>query len=445
MKSLIMSLLKDPLRIFRGIGYRVLDLFARRLSDETYLKCKWFIRTGHALDLNNPKTFNEKLQWLKLYDRKPIYTTMVDKYEAKKYVANIIGEEHIIPTLAVYDSVEDIDFDALPDQFVLKCTHDSGGVVICSDKSKLDRKKAIEKLRKGLNSNFFWTNREWPYKNVKPRIIAEQYMEDENTKELRDYKFFCFDGVVKLFKIDFDRFTEHHANYYTPTGQLQPFGEAMVPPKPDKVLEMPVTIGQMVEMAEKLAGDKCFVRIDFYDHKEQVYFGEITFFPASGMGKFIPSEWDNTLGRWLTLPIEGGVLISNKFTKYLYAKPELNDYKIYCFDGKPKVIMVASGRFSGQKTFAYLDAEWNKLDFMWGAPKPKEYPSKPKNFVKMLEIAAKLSVGIPQLRVDLYNIKGHIYFGELTFFDGSGMQFFNPYEWDYKIGAFIKLPTKSLL
>ena len=179
--------------------------FARLLPDRKYLELIFPLRIGYPLNLDNPKTFSEKLQWLKLYDRKPIYTKMVDKYEAKKYVAGIIGEEYIIPTLAIYDRVEDIDFDAMPNQFVLKCTHDSGGLVICKDKTSLDKAAAINKIKDGLKRNYFYQNREWPYKNVKPRIIAEAYMEDSTTSELRDYKFFCFDGVVKALFIAEDR------------------------------------------------------------------------------------------------------------------------------------------------------------------------------------------------------------------------------------------------
>ena len=174
-------------------------------SDKLFLKTMFRHFMGTELNLNNPKTFSEKLQWLKLYDRKPEYTRMVDKYEAKKYVAGIIGEEYIIPTLAVYNSTSEIDLEALPDKFVLKCTHDSGSVAICKDKKTFQKREAFAILEKGLSKNYFWQNREWPYKNVKPRIIAETYMEDIETQELRDYKFFCFDGKVKALFIAEDR------------------------------------------------------------------------------------------------------------------------------------------------------------------------------------------------------------------------------------------------
>lgn len=176
----------------------------RFIPDKQYLQIMYRLRMGKKLNLDNPVTFNEKIQWLKLYDRKPIYTTMVDKYEAKKYVADIIGEEYIIPTLGIWDKFDDINFDLLPNQFVLKCTHDSGGLVIVKDKSQMDKAAARKKIEKSLKTNFFWVGREWPYKNVKPRIIAEKYMEDSND-DLRDYKYFVFNGIAKALFVASDR------------------------------------------------------------------------------------------------------------------------------------------------------------------------------------------------------------------------------------------------
>ena len=195
------------------------------LDDETYLKRLFRARMGKELNLNNPQTFNEKLQWLKLYDRKPIYTTMVDKYAAKKYVADIIGEEYVIPTLGVWDKFEDIDFEALPDQFVLKCTHDSGGLVVCRSKSSLDKFKVKRMIERALATDYYLTGREWPYKNVPRKIIAEKYMEDNETQELRDYKFFCFNHEPKFLYIS--RGLEYHPtaeiSFYDLTGNELPF------------------------------------------------------------------------------------------------------------------------------------------------------------------------------------------------------------------------------
>lgn len=272
------------------------------LSDEKFLKITYEKIFCKKLNLDNPQTFNEKLQWLKLYNRKDIYTTMVDKYEVKKYVANIIGEEYIISTLGIYDKFEDIDFDNLPNQFVMKCTHDSGGLVICKNKDKLDYKNAKKKIEKSLKHNYFYNGREWPYKNVKPRIIIEKYMENKIFHELRDYKFFCFNGKVKFFKIDFDRFTNHRANYYDTQKNILNFGEKIYPPNFEKKIYLPETIDEMIKLAEKLAVNIPFVRIDFYDVNGKIYFGEITFFPASGFGKFDPESYDQLFGDWIKLP-----------------------------------------------------------------------------------------------------------------------------------------------
>ena len=209
-RKIVNYIFNDPKRLLLSILIRI----SRVVPDRLYLKSIFWLRLGYKLDLSDPKTFNEKLQWLKLYNRRPEYTQMVDKFAVKEYIANIIGEEYIIPTLGVYDKAEEIDFDELPDQFVLKCTHDSGLALICKDKTKFDRKDAIKKLNKSLKQNYYWWSREWPYKNVQPRIIAEKYMIDNTVKELRDYKFFCFNGRVELYKVDYDRFVNHYDYAY---------------------------------------------------------------------------------------------------------------------------------------------------------------------------------------------------------------------------------------
>ena len=272
-------------------------------SDKLYLKLKFRLVMGQKLDLKNPKTFNEKLQWLKLYNRRPEYTMMVDKYAVKQFVADKIGEEYIIPTLGVWDKVEDIDWDSLPNQFVLKTTHGGGGggVVICKDKSIFDRDAARKKLQKSLDSDIYLSFREWPYKDVPKRIIAEQYMTDESGVELKDYKFFCFNGRVQCFKVDFDRFISHKANYYDREGSLLPFGEKVFPPDFDRVFDKPKNFDSMISLAERLSEDVPFVRVDFYNSNGNIYFGEITFFPAAGMGKFEPEDWDEKLGEWINL------------------------------------------------------------------------------------------------------------------------------------------------
>ena len=283
-------------------------------SDELYLKLKFCVRMKKRLNLKAPQTFNEKLQWLKIYDHKPAYTTMVDKYAAKKYVAEKIGEEHIIPTLGVWDKFDDIDFDKLPDKFVLKCTHDSGGLVICKDKGTLDISAARKRINRSLQNDYYLYGREWPYKDVPRKIIAEKYMEDNTLHELRDYKFFCFGGQVKCFKVDFDRFIEHHANYFDRDGNLLEFGEVVCPPVYERKIDLPKTLPKMIEFAEQLSNGIPFLRADFYDVNGKIYFGELTFFPASGLGEFVPKEWDLKLGEWIHIPQKngGGVLSLSK-------------------------------------------------------------------------------------------------------------------------------------
>lgn len=292
---------KENIPIFRRICRKFVYLTAPIWSDKMFLRMYFWCNLGYKLNLKSPRTFNEKLNWLKIYNKHPEYSKLVDKKEAKEYTASIVGDKYIIPTLAVYDKVEDIDFEKLPKQFVLKCTHDSGGVVVCKDKSILDKGAAIRKLKKGLRSNFFTITREYPYNNVKPRIIAEQYMEDE-TGELRDYKFFCFNG-------------------------------------------------------------------------------------------------------------------------------------------EPKYMLLVSGRQAGNKRFDYFDLNWNHLPVHdVGCPGAERLPAKPDNFEEMIFIAKKLSKGMTHVRVDLYNINCKIFFGELTFFDGSGLSVYDPREWDFKFGQFLKLP-----
>lgn len=290
-------------------GYLSTLGFYNWIPDNIYLKKEFKVRIGNELNLNNPQTFNEKIQWLKLYDRHPEYTMMVDKYAAKQYVASKIGDDYIIPTLGVWTKFDDIDFDKLPNQFVLKCTHDSGGLVICKDKSTLDINAAKRKIEHCLKRKYYYIHREWPYKNVPPRIIAEKYMTD-------------------------------NANSST-------------------------------------------------------------------------------------------------------TNETLKDYKFYCFDGKVRFLMINSDRNSKMSTKAdYFDRDFNWLDFTWGYEHANVRPVKPDCFDEMISISEKLSKGLPHVRVDLYECNGQIYFGELTFYDGSGFDKIEPIEWDYKIGKMLKLPSK---
>lgn len=269
------------------------------MSDEQFLKKEYFLQMGKKLNLNDPKTFNEKLQWLKIHNRKPEYTTMVDKYAAKQYVADRIGERYIIPTLGVWEHFDDIDFDNLPNQFVLKCTHDSGGIVICRDKSKLDKKAAKKKLEYYLRRKYYYIHREWPYKNVKPRIIAEKYMTNGNGEDLNDYKLMCFNGKVKTTFVCSNRFSKDglKVTFYDTEWRRMPFERHYPASKTE--IDKPQTYEEMITLAEKLAFGIPFVRVDFYEINGNIYFGELTFFPGSGYEEFTPEEWDKTLGDWI--------------------------------------------------------------------------------------------------------------------------------------------------
>lgn len=267
-----------------------------------YLKIDFRLKLGKSLDLEHPCSFNEKIQWLKLYGYKPEYDNYVDKYSVKDYIRNTIGDEYVVPTFGVWNSVEEIDWDKLPLKFVLKTTSGSGGndVYLCKNKSTFDIEATKKKIANSLKRNTYWFGRERPYKKLKPRIMAEMLLEDSGA-DLRDYKFFCFDGKVKCFKIDFNRFVKHQANYYDVEGHLLPFGEVYCPPDFDKKLPLPQKLDEMVSIAEKISSNIPFLRVDLYETNDKIFFGEMTFYPASGYGKFIPDEWDIKLGEWLNI------------------------------------------------------------------------------------------------------------------------------------------------
>lgn len=274
----------------------------KRLPDNIYLKLMYKVMTGQKLDLNNPKTFNEKLQWLKLYDRNPLYTTLVDKFAVREYIKDKIGEEYLIPLLGgPWKSVDEIPFDTLPNQFVLKTTHDSGGVVICKNKAEFNIQAAKEKLNKSLKHNFYYGGREWPYKNVPPQIIAEKYMVDESGEELKDYKLMCFNSKVKASFVCSDRFSKDglKVTFYDSDWKRLPFERHYPASKVD--IDKPKSYEEMVHIAEKLSENMKFVRMDFYEINGKVYFGEFTFYPGSGFEEFNPPEWDEELGKWIEL------------------------------------------------------------------------------------------------------------------------------------------------
>ncbi|MBO2523024.1 MAG: glycosyl transferase [Bacteroidetes bacterium] len=303
--SKIIKVIKNPRKAIRFLLNNLLKSVAPLIKDDTlYIKLKWKLSMDYPLNLDNPTTFSEKLQWLKLHDHNPDYIKMVDKVEAKKYVASIIGEEFIIPTIGVYNTVEEINFDELPNQFVLKCTHDSNGMVICKDKKTFDIDRAKEKLKKGLGQSYYCLNREWPYKNVKPRIIAEQFMsEDEQKAELKDYKWFCFNGEPEYLFIATDRFTNGEQtkfDFYDSSFNHLPIINGH--PNASVEIKKPESFEHMKEIAARLSQNIPHVRVDLYDIKGKIYFGELTFYHWSGFMPFDPHEWDVKFGELITMP-----------------------------------------------------------------------------------------------------------------------------------------------
>jgi hypothetical protein len=285
---------------YYALGDDLIKKHPRWMSDKYFSKVFWRQMMGYPLDLKNPKTFDEKLQWMKLYDRNPLYPDLVDKIKVKEWVAERIGTEHVIPTLAVYDSVDDIRIDDLPDQFVLKCNHDSGGVAICRDKSSFNLVEAKKRLSERLEYNFFWEYREWPYKNIEPKLFAERFISDSPDEDLIDYKIFTFGGEPKLVEIDYDRFTAHKRNLYD-TSWNYIDAQILYPSQKDRVFEKPDQLEEMLDFARTLSKGFRHVRTDFYIAQGQVYFGEMTFIHGAGTEKIEPKELDLLMGSWIDI------------------------------------------------------------------------------------------------------------------------------------------------
>ena len=277
------------------------EWLSRHASDEAYLKCLFRHHMGYDLNLKNPQTYSEKLQWLKLHDVHEEYSQLVDKYEVKEIIRERIGDEYIIPTLGLYNSFDEINFDSLPNQFVLKTTHDSGGVYVCPDKTKLDIMAARKKIEDSLHSNYYEKFREYPYKNVKPRIIAEQYMVDESGTELKDYKFYCFNGICKMILIASDRHIGNvKMDFFNP--EFIHLNIKWGHPWSTHEIKKPDNFDKMLEISQVISQDMPHARVDLYNISGKIYFGELTFFPTSGLTPFESREWDYKLGEYLALP-----------------------------------------------------------------------------------------------------------------------------------------------
>lgn len=273
------------------------------VPDSLYLKVLYRVIMGRKLNLRNPKEYNEKLQWLKLNDRKPEYSTMVDKYEVRGYIEDLLGDKYLIPCLGIYDSVDDIDIDALPNRFVLKCTHDSGSVEICKDKSSFDIEGARHRLSQAMKRNYYATYREWPYKYVKPRIIAEGYLEGDGG-DLKDYKVMCFNGEAKIIEVHENRFVEgkvHTQTFYDREWGIVPLTQVETVTV-DRPSEQPKQLEEILRLSELIAKNMYHARIDWYIEGDKIYFGEITFFDGSGFESFSTPEMERMLGDMINLP-----------------------------------------------------------------------------------------------------------------------------------------------
>lgn len=273
---------------------KILKKITKIIPTKIYLKIKYRLKIGKKLNLKHPQTYNEKIQWLKINDKNEKYIKLVDKYEVKKYVEKKIGKEHIIPTIGVYKSFKEIKIEELPKEFVMKCTHDSGGVIICKDKNKINWNEIEKKINKLLKENYYYSGREWPYKKIQPRIIVEKYMVDESGTELKDYKFFCFNGRAKMLFVAKDRPFATKFNFYDMNFNKLPFKQHYE--NFEEKLEKPIGFEKMVKLAEKLSEGLKHVRVDFYNINGEIYFGEMTFYHFSGFEKFEPEEWDEKVG-----------------------------------------------------------------------------------------------------------------------------------------------------
>lgn len=286
--------------LFLKLGYHG---FLKFVPDKIYLSVFYRKKMGRKIDFKNPILFNEKLQYLKIYDRNPLYTILSDKYEVKKYLAPIIGNQYLIPTIGVWDRFEDIDFEQLPSKFVLKCNHDSGSVIICKDKSKFDFEAAKRKINTALKKNYYYPCREWSYKNIKPKIIAEKYMVDSSeASEITDYKFYCFNGKVDCVMVCLERKSGNTKFYFfDKQWNLKRINERGMKAPDGFTIEKPFCMDEMFELAEKITKNIPFVRLDLYQCDNHIYFGEYTFYPASGFDKNYLYETELYFGQLINL------------------------------------------------------------------------------------------------------------------------------------------------
>ena len=440
--------LKDP---YYSFGYDMFKKCPHLMPDKYYLSVLWKMEMGYELDWKHPKTFNEKLQWLKLYDRKPGYTLMVDKYRVKQWVADKIGEQYVIPTLGVYDSVDEIELDKLPDRFVLKCNHDSGSIAICKDKSLFDLDTAKRKLGAAMKNNFYWEAREWPYKKVDRVVFAEEYVEDASMIDecsLSDNVMNDFDAPKKIIQVSFDRFSWHKKSLY---GTAWNYIESRIIAPINESVNKLGLLNEMLAEVKRIGTCFPIVKTECFFIERRIYFCEITLCQERGCDEFDPQSLGFEIDDWVKVDNikrfdVGWVNATKGFVLYLHSKsriPEfigLKDYKFFCFGGEPKIFYIANDR-SEFPTMDFFDMNYQKLPLYTKDPPAFVSPKRPEKFEEMKQLAAILSEGIPQVRVDFYESRGNILFGEMTFFHAGGFSEVHPKEWNLKMGDWIKLPT----
>lgn len=290
----------------KNLAVEALELLLFFIPDKLYIELKYRYKVGKRLDWNSIRTFNEKIQWLKIHDRKTEYTKMVDKVSAKKYAEKIIGSKYIIPTIGVWDNCNDISLDALPDKFVIKTSHDSGGVFICKNKSRINWKRIKKEINRRLRRNYYFYGREWPYKNIPRKVIVEELLESKinlDSERISDYKFMTFNGTVKCIFVCTERDSSNglRVTFFDRQWNELPFERHYR--RSDVKIGKPESLQEMISVAERLAEGIPFARIDLYEVDGHVYFGEITLYPGSGFEEFKPDEWDAIMGKWLELPV----------------------------------------------------------------------------------------------------------------------------------------------
>lgn len=423
----------------------------RSIPDDLYLKLMFKVQMGRDLDLEDPKTFNEKLQWLKIHNRNPLYTVLVDKYRVKRWVADRIGEQYVTPTYAVWERAEDIDISGLPERFVLKTNHDSGGVAICHDRSTFDLEAARKKLGDSLRRNYFWQCREWPYKDVKPLVFAEEYLDPNEGEDLADYKLFRFsDGrIITLVCEDRLLGAGMKKTSFDDEWRALPVSEGGHPTDPSAV--RPEHFGRMRELADRLAADLPFCRVDFFESARGLLFGEMTLFPNSGFEHFDPSSVDADWGEWIDLTGASGggwlFLSDDACLSLCEGRPDtggrsLADYKFMCFGGKPDCLMLCTERETGDPKFLFFDEKWHLMRYNTRSLSlPSGYSVEPPPMLgEMFDLAKTLSCGVSFVRVDLYCVGSRIQFGEMTFFPQSGFDANILPDADLRWGGMLDLP-----